>query len=159
MIMAKQVQLNGVSKFLSSKSFLFSIDDTIKKSSRVKQKIVLGIPEPLVFKIIEKLKIFESDKGFLEHEITLMSTAKILNTNSTYLSKVINKTRNKNFANYINDLRIEYTINQLKLNPKYRRYSISAIADEVGFNNTKSFSRAFYKKTGKQTSLFIKELE
>ena len=34
-----------------------------------------------------------------------------------------------------------------------------AIAQEVGFNNSESFSKAFYKKTGIYPSYFIKQLE
>lgn len=121
--------------------------------------IKINISNNIVFNIIEKINFFEQKGMFLKHSITLGTMAKALNTNSTYLSKVINNIKQKSFNNYINELRIDYAIEQLKTNKKYRRYSISAIAEEVGFNNYKSFSRAFVKKTGKQISLFIKELE
>jgi len=146
----------------TSKSFFYSLNDKrtefFWENSLKKEKLVSGIPEKLTTEIIKKLKMFEQRKEFLIHEITLISIAKKFNTNSSYLSKVINEFKGKNFANYINDLRIEYTINQLNLNSKYRQYSIAAVADEAGFNNSKSFSRAFLKRTGKQASVFIREL-
>ena len=101
---------------------------------------------------------FENKNKFLANNINLVSLAKELNTNSTYLSHIINNTAGKNFANYINDLRIDYAIKKLKKEPKFRRYSIAAIAEEVGFNNIKSFSRAFLKKTGEHPSEYIKKL-
>jgi len=163
MIMEKHALKGQITKVFISENTMFYKEDCLEDIScsiEIKeQKEIIGIPKQLVLKIKERLKAFECNRGFLEHQITLISTAKGLDTNSTYLSKVINETREKNFANYINDLRIEYAIRQLKLNPKYRRYSIAAIASEVGFSNTKSFSRAFLKKTTKQASIFIKELE
>jgi len=119
----------------------------------------INIPSTIVASIIDKINFFEQRKMFLKSQITLASMAKNLKTNSTYLSKVINNIKQKNFTNYINDLRISYAIEQLQTNQMFRRYSILAIAQEVGFNNYKSFSRAFVKKTGKHVSLFIKELD
>lgn len=84
---------------------------------------------------------------------------KKLETNSTYLSKTINQYKNKNFSQYINDLRIEDTITRLREDKKFRNYSIKAIAEEVGFSNSESFSKAFFKKTGYQPSYFIKNGE
>ena len=123
-----------------------------------KSKKNLEIPEFLVREISLKIKAFENKNKFLANNINLVSLAKELNTNSTYLSHIINNTAGKNFANYINDLRIDYAIKKLKKEPKFRRYSIAAIAEEVGFNNIKSFSRAFLKKTGEHPSEYIKKL-
>jgi len=52
-----------------------------------------------------------------------------------------------------------YTIETLKTNPTFRKYSVKAIAEEVGFGNTDSFTNAFKKKTGITPFYFIKELE
>ncbi|WP_159025502.1 AraC family transcriptional regulator [Aquimarina sp. Aq78] len=41
----------------------------------------------------------------------------------------------------------------------YRKYTVQAIAQEIGFNNSEAFSKAFYKKTGIYPSYFIKKLE
>lgn len=81
-----------------------------------------------------------------------------MNTNSSYLSKVVNFYKHKNFASYINDLRIEYVVEQLKEDKKLRSYTIKSIADEVGFNNVESFTKAFYKKTGIRPSYYINNL-
>jgi len=65
---------------------------------------------------------------------------------NTYLFKVINLNKDKNFTTYIHDLRIEYMFQELKDNEKLRKYTIRAIAVECGFTNAESFSKAFYKK-------------
>ena len=85
--------------------------------------------------------------------------SKSFNTNSKYLSKVINTFKDKNFSNYINDLRIKYAIAELKKNPKFRKFTIKAIAQETGFNTTEAFSKSFYKVSGIYPSFFLKQLE
>lgn len=119
----------------------------------------IGISNELILEIQQKLENFVNKKGYLENSTTLNSLSKQLHTNSKYLSKVINYYEQKNFSSYINDLRIDHTIEQLETDRKFRNYAIKAIADEVGFNNTESFSKAFYKKTGIYPSFFIKELQ
>jgi AraC-like DNA-binding protein len=39
-----------------------------------------------------------------------------------------------------------------------RKYTIKAIANEVGFNTSEPFAKAFYKKTGLKPSYYIKKL-
>jgi len=85
--------------------------------------------------------------------------AKILNTNSKYLSKVINKFKSKTFNNYINELRIEYFMQEFQSNSQFKNYTIKAIAEEVGFTNTETFTKAFFKKNGLTVSYFMKKLQ
>ena len=117
------------------------------------------IPDYLVDKILEKVLTFEKERGYLDSSITLNSMAKKLETNSNYLSKVVNLTKGRNFSTYISDLRINYTVEALKNQPKLREYTVKAIANEVGFNNTESFTKAFYKNTKLYPSYFIKQLK
>ena len=128
------------------------IENHITKNS------IQGISEELAFKINNDLNEFINQKKFLDKTLTLQKLAKQLNTNTNYLSKVINRDKQKNFSNFINDLRIDHTVDQLKTNEKYKLYSINGIASEMGFNSTQSFSRCFYKRTGIYPSFFIKNL-
>jgi len=118
-----------------------------------------GISKEVINQIKNGLQGFEKEESFLENTITLNVLAKELEANTNYLSKVINFYKQKNFSSYLNDLRIEYAISQLKTNPQFKRYSVKGMAREVGFNNETSFSKAFYKRTGLCPSYFLKELE
>lgn len=109
--------------------------------------------------LLEKLEHFESSKSYLDKKYNLAILAKQFNTNSNYLSKIINKNKQKSFSQYLIDLRIDYIIVELKNNKKLRSYTIQAIAEEIGFNKAESFSRAFKKKTGLNPSYFIKNIE
>lgn len=117
----------------------------------------IGVSEEIVEDILSQLSKFEVSEKFTK-QTTLGTLAKDLKTNPKYLSKVINWHYQKNFSTYINELRIEYVISKLKEDSKFRNYTIKAMAEEAGFGNTESFSKAFYKNTGISPSYFIKEL-
>ncbi|AYN05874.1 helix-turn-helix domain-containing protein [Flavobacterium sp. 140616W15] len=119
----------------------------------------IGIAEELVNQILEKLDEFENKKGYLESNITVQMLSTTFETNSKYVSKIVNVYKGKTVTQYINDLRIEYTVVQLQENKMLRKYTIQALALEFGFNNAESFSAAFYKKTGIKPTYFIKELD
>ncbi len=119
----------------------------------------IGISDEIVSGILDSLKEFEINKQFLKSNITIGDLSKDFKTNSKYLSKVINTFKGRNFSFYINELRIEYVIEKLKSDRKFRRYTVRAISSEIGFNTTEAFSKAFHKKTGIYPSYFIKRLE
>lgn len=118
----------------------------------------LSIQQEIVEDILSKLQTFELEYGFLNNELNLNNLAETLETNSNYLSKVINQYKKQSFSNYINNLRIEYVLRELKEDELLRKYTVKALALEVGFKNAESFSKAFQKKTNIRPSYFIKEL-
>ena len=127
----------------------------IQKKSILKE---LNIPQNIIDQILENLKDFEENKKFIENGLTQNKLAKQIDTNSTYLSKVINNYKEMSFSQYLNTLRINYIINELKTTINLRKYTVGAIAKEAGFNNAESFSKAFFKEKGLYPSYFIKQL-
>ncbi|PCH53521.1 MAG: hypothetical protein COC22_02445 [Flavobacteriaceae bacterium] len=123
------------------------------------KKELNGISKKIVKSVLFALKEFEINSDFLDNQLTLTSLSKELNTNSNYLSKIINNYKEQNFSTYISNLRINYCVEKLKIDATFRKYTINAIAFEIGFNNEESFSKAFYKKTGIYPSYFIKKIE
>lgn len=130
-----------------------------KKTTNTSTKKEHGIPDETFEKIKQQLSEFELKDQFISREVSLSYLAKEFQTNSKYLSQVINQEKEQSFNNYINQLRIQYTVEKLKFDTTFRKFSIKAIAYEVGFNTTESFSKAFFKFTGIKPSYFIKELE
>ncbi|WP_299314338.1 helix-turn-helix domain-containing protein [uncultured Aquimarina sp.] len=146
---------------LYKKRFLKLVDDQSKDHTSKKSKSKNNeqiISEETRKHLIACLQQFEDSKEFLNPDIDMTSLAKRFNSNSNYLSKVINKHKGKNFTQYINDLRVDYVIGKLKNDTVFRKYTVLALAQEIGFNNSESFSKAFYKNTGIYPSYFIKEL-
>ncbi len=117
----------------------------------------LNIDQTIIEETLQSLDEFEKGEAYLTNQISLKDVAKIVNTNSKYLSKIINTYKKKNFITYINDLRIDYFVRNIQTDTKYQKYTIRAIAEEIGFSNPEGFSRAFQKKTGLKPSYFIKK--
>lgn len=144
----------------ASSSNLNSSQTVIEASKiKIEQPKDLGIASDLIEQILEKLEKFEINKKFLEPSITIIALSDEFETNSKYLSRIVNSYKNKTFIQYVNDLRIDYAVLQLQENAILRKYTLSALAKEFGFNTVESFTGAFYKKTGIKTLYFIKELE
>ncbi len=110
-------------------------------------------------KLLKKLDNFEVKQLYLSKHCSLNEVAKKLKTNTSYLSKLVNAHKGKSFTAYITDLRVNYAVKRLKNDKKFRSYTIDSIAQEIGFNRSESFSRAFKNKTGLYPSYFIKNLD
>ena len=158
--------ISGFTYYLKAKHYKYLFKNLLKNNSDiVKRKITSaekklhGIPNIEIEKTLKKLDSFEKRNLFLKQNLSLNLLAKELGSNSTYLSKIINTYKDKNFNRYISDLRIEYIIAQLKTDKKLQHYTIKAIAQEGGFSNSQSFSLAFREKTGLYPSYFIKQLK
>ena len=123
----------------------------------VKESITIS--KEIIKSVLNSLNEFEANHEYLENKLTLNKLSKKLNTNSNYLSKIINTEKQMNFSSYISNLRLEYCLEKMKTDSKFRKYTITAIAFEIGFNNVESFSKAFYKKTNTYPSSYIKEIE
>jgi AraC-like DNA-binding protein len=116
------------------------------------------IKHETINEILEKLIKLEEKKYFLKQECTLHNVAKKLKTNTAYLSKIVNNELGKNFSTYINELRINYVIIELKNNSKLRSYSVNAIAEEVGYKGPESFTKYFKVATGISPTIYIKKI-
>ena len=118
---------------------------------------VEGLTDDLVVKILDGLKRFEEEKKYLKQDTSITDVADYINTNKTYLSKVINVVKKKPFTNYINELRLVHAIQMLK-DQEYKKYTIRAISKEAGFKSKSTFNTAFKEYTGMTPSEFIKSL-
>ena len=97
------------------------------------------------------------EEFYLDTQITLANMAKRIDTNTTYLSKIINEDYEKTFAHFINELRLSHTLKSLESNPNYRNLTIDHIAEKSGFASPSTFYNAFKKYTGLTPSYYIKK--
>ena len=108
-------------------------------------------------KIHEYIEKAIEEEFYLDKNISLAEFAKQANTNTTYMSKIINEDFNKSFAIFINELRISYTLKKLEISPKYRKLTIDNISDKAGFTSNSAFYNAFKKFTGLTPSYYVKK--
>jgi AraC-like DNA-binding protein len=136
------------------------------RRKKVIPKIVVDKKEPqnaiksnkTVDEILLKLKNLEAQEFYLNPKYNLYATAKKIETNTTYLSNILNTHEKMTFTEYLNNLRIQYTLKRLQSDKKFRMYTIKAIAKEVGYKSHGSFSRAFKAKTGENPSTYLKKI-
>lgn len=115
----------------------------------------VNIPKETEDALIEKLEQFENSVHFTKKDMSLAQLASQFDTNTKYLSEVINSHKDQNFNSYINQLRINYIVDKLNSNRKYLQYKISYLADESGFSSHSSFATVFKSVTGIPPTVFI----
>ncbi len=120
----------------------------------------INIDKEVIENTLKKIDEWENKNGFLDKEIDQNSLAKELDTNSTYLSRIINAYKKQSFSNYIKDLRVTYAINYIKRNPSVvQTKSMIQLAESFGFNSIDVFNRAFKLKVGFTPSVFFKQIK
>jgi AraC-like DNA-binding protein len=106
--------------------------------------------------IINRLDmLMKVDKIFTNDKLSVEDVAGKLETNTKYVSQVINERYGKNFYNYINTYRVEEA-QKLLLSGGWERYSMLGIALMVGFGSKSSFNASFKKITGLTPSEYVK---
>jgi len=110
-------------------------------------------------KLLELLEDFERGNLYNNKGMSLSYLAGELNTNTKYLSYVINQHKSADFKTYINRLRINYIVDKLINDEKYRQYKISILADECGFSSHSKFASVFKAVTDYSPSAYIKYLD
>ena len=109
--------------------------------------------------LLKNLEKFEKQKKFLEKDMNLAKLASLLDTNTKYASLIIAEQRGKKTTTYINDLKIDYIVELLISNNKFRNYTNKALSDEAGFGSTQIFTLCFKNKIGMSPTSFIQQLK
>lgn len=125
----------------------FSETESLKiEEAREEKKSLLSENE------LESLKVklqnlMQTEKPFLNPQLTLTELSKELGINSTVLSHIINNGFGKNFNDFINEFRIAEVKDKLQ-NGVGENSTMLGIAFDCGFNSKATFNRAFKKFTG-----------
>lgn len=110
--------------------------DEIEKISATSKETVEGNDDDK--KLIQRIK---DEKLFLDPYISLVSMAEALHTNRTYLSQSIHACSNRNFSDFINRLRVEYSLDLMR--SEMPDINIKDVAQRSGYNNIQSYYRNF----------------
>lgn len=133
------------------------IIEEVKKTDDFKERYYKsGLKKEQVDLIKNKLiGLMESEKYYLDNKLSLNQLAKHIEINPNYLSQVINEHYSKNFYDFVNSYRIEEFKTKSK-DPKFKNYSILALALECGFNSKSAFYSVFKKQLGVSPTEFLK---
>lgn len=108
-------------------------------------------------RLLRELAQFENEKGYLK-PVKLEELAQQWGTNRSTLSALIN-THKGSFNTYLNKLRIEQLMIDLKNQKELRRLSLTQLANQYGFANAKSLAIQFKAQTDLPPMYFIQQLE
>ncbi|TAJ11801.1 AraC family transcriptional regulator [Marinilabiliaceae bacterium JC017] len=98
----------------------------------------------------------QTEAPYLKGDLTIQEVANTLKVSRQYLSQVLSEKLACNFNDYVNRFRIE-EFKKRAIDPRYKTYTILALAYDSGFNSKTTFNNIFKKYTGKTPSQFRKE--
>lgn len=131
------------------------IADKSREVSKIRQQLEHDKADTATALISNLEHAIHVDHVYRDSELTLISLAKILGTNRTYLSEAINQHYNLNYSNLMSSIRIDAAREMLS-SYEYDHYSIQGIATHVGFKSVSAFNASFKKITGITPSYFRK---
>ena len=95
------------------------------------------------------ISLVEEKQLYLQKDLKVSDIARELGTNATYISASINGQMGVSFPDFISKYRVEHAQRLMREHPDM---PLSAIWENSGFNNEKSFSRSFKTHTGQTPS-------
>lgn len=96
-------------------------------------------------KLLDNLrKCMETDKMYLNPNLSIIDLSKAVGTNKTTLSHVINTYLQQNFASLLNSYRVREAIDMLS-DPENFNKKMEVIGEMCGYNNRQVFHTAFKK--------------
>ena len=96
---------------------------------------------------IELYKLFNDGKLYLNPDLRVTDLCRLLFTNRTYLSRLINEYSGLSFNDFVNRYRVVYSIGMMESDIQ-EKYSHAQIAEQSGFGSISSYNRAFKKEMG-----------
>ena len=84
--------------------------------------------------------LFETEKLYLNSELTINDLVKVIFTNKLYISRAISQFTGRNFCQFVNYYRVSHSIQLFRENPDLK---VVELATQSGFNSSVSFNMAF----------------
>lgn len=119
----------------------YNIKEKQDKNAPYRSLIRAELADELYEKI---LNIIVIQKRYRDKDFSAKILAKELNTNTRYISAVINSRFNTNFSCLINEYRVKEALHRMT-DKRYLDMTIEEIGTLVGFANRQSFYASFYR--------------
>ena len=148
------IRLNITLLFLSLTIVIFykkllpsDVNPKMKRKSRTKESNEYSL-------VIEEI---EEKQLYINPGLNIRNLSKTIGIPYSELSRIINDGSGTNFNNFINRMRINHVLKQIRTNA-HNNYTIMGLARKAGFRSASSFYSAFKKEMGTTPSDFIKNL-
>lgn len=86
------------------------------------------------------VQLFETDRLYLDSELTINDIVKVVYTNKVYISRAISQFTGRNFCQFVNYYRVIHSIRLFRENPDLK---VAELANLSGFNSSVTYAMAF----------------
>ena len=126
------------------KKLPYNLREKREKDAAYRSMIRAELADELYQKIVDIVIV---KKKYKDPNFSSRDLAKMLKTNTRYLSAVVNSRFNMNFSCLVNEYRIKDAL-RLLADKKHAEKNVEEISAMVGFANRQSFYAAFYRIIG-----------
>lgn len=102
-------------------------------------------------------EMMRSGRIYADKDVSLEKLAEMLDTNRSYISRIVNQYAGVSFSNYVNSYRMEEAV--AVLSDPANDIPLKALSDNLGYNSISSFYRSFQKETGVPPSKYREEVK
>lgn len=99
--------------------------------------------------------VFERTEEICNPDFCIDSLAKLVGSNSKYVSQIINEAFGKNFRSLLAEYRIKEAMLRMNDRHNYGHLTIKAIAESVGYKSQANFIAVFTRITGIKPSIYL----
>lgn len=131
----------------------YNIREKQEKNAAYRSLIRAELADELYERI---LNIIVIEKRYRDKDFSAKELAKMLNTNTRYISAVINSRFNTNFSCLVNEYRVKEALHKMT-DKRYADMTIEEIGTAVGFANRQSFYASFYRIMGETPNHYRKK--
>lgn len=138
-----------------------SLETTSGSSSQEDEKKCadrnLPLSQEQTNRLLERINQVLADVNVISKvDFSLSMLAQMVDSNTKYVSTVINETYHKNFKSYLNDFRIREACRRLCDTDNYGNFTIQTIYQNLGYKTATGFIQAFRKINGMTPSQYQK---
>ena len=115
------------------------------------------IEDAVAASIYEQLRTcMEKEQLYLNSELKLQDVAEVIGCSAGEISQTLNVFMDTNFADFVNQYRIEEFILLVQKDAS-QKYTLSSLSEQCGFSSRTSFFRSFKKQKGMTPAEYIKD--
>lgn len=132
--------------------------DEIKISNQSEVELNNGYNDSIKQRLLDDLNdLLYKKEIYKKTDLRITDISKKLNTNRTYISRVVNEELNTNFSDLINQFRVEHAKKLLR-EKDCKTLGLSQVGELSGFKSDSSFYRIFKEKEGVSPGDFRKKI-
>ena len=133
--------------------------DIPASDNRIDQRSSISLSEEQRNRLLNSITTVMNDVAIISRsDFNLNMLADMVDSNTKYVSWIINDTYKKNFKTMLNEYRIHEACRRMSDTEHYGNMTLQAIYEELGYNSAASFIQSFKKVNGMTPSQYQKLL-